>query len=52
MKILRFNISFSMPIQDGETPEEIENKVIEVIDTLGNNMVLSYKTEIEELDDE
>ena len=53
MKVLRFkDMSFSMPINDGETPEEIEDRVIDIIDSLRDDMVIGYKTEIEELDDD
>lgn len=53
MKVLRFkDMSFSMPINDGETPEEIEDRVIDILDSLRDDMVIGYKTEIEEWDDD
>jgi hypothetical protein len=53
MKVLLFkDMSFSMPINDGETPEEIEDRVIDILDSLRDDMVIGYKAEIEEWDDD
>ena len=50
MKVLRLlELSISIPLKNGETPEEAEDRIMDALEPFG---VASYKTEIEEYEDE
>jgi len=52
MKIVRFkNMYVSVPLKDGETEMEIEDRLIDAIDNIAEGIVLSYKIETTEEDD-
>ena len=52
-RIITFDsVRVSLPMKDGETKEEIEDRFIEAVDSIGEGVVMSFKTSIEEYDDE
>lgn len=53
MRVIRFyKMSVSVPIKENETAEEVEDRMIEAVDSIGDGVVISYNTEIEEYDDD
>ncbi len=52
MKIIHFNsMSVSLPIHDDERIEDIEDRLIEAIDGIGDGVVICYKLEVTDEDD-
>ena len=52
MKIIRFfDMTATVPMNDGETEEETEDRIIEALKSAGA-VVVSYKKETEEMDDQ
>lgn len=52
MRVIHFyKMSVSVPIKENETAEEVEDRMIEAVDSIGDGVVISYNTEIEEYDD-
>lgn len=45
------NVRVSLPMKEGETQEQLEDRFIEAIDSIGEGVVMSFKTLIEEWDD-
>ncbi len=53
MKQARFTkMTVSVPMKYGETLEEIEDRLIEAIDSIGENVFMSYTPVVEEYEDE
>lgn len=53
MKVIHFcKMSVSVPIKESETAEEVEDRMIEAVDSIGDGVVISYKIEIQEYDDD
>ena len=53
MKVITFSsVRVSFPMNDGETKEEAEDRFIEAVDSIGEGVVMSFKSSIEEYDDE
>lgn len=51
MKIIRFvKMQIAVPMKDGETVEEIENRLIEGVDSIGEGVVMSWWTVVEDDD--
>ena len=51
-KIIRFfDMTVTIPMKDGETAEEIEDRLIEAVESAGSRFT-SYKTEFEDEEDE
>lgn len=49
MKIIHFKeVSISLPIKGNVDIEQIEDKFIDAVDSIGDGVVMSYKVEIEE----
>lgn len=49
-KIIRFfDMTVTIPMKDGETEEEIEDRLIEAVESIGSRFT-SYKMETEEED--
>ena len=52
MKVISFNsVHVSVLVKDGETQEEVEDRFIEAMDSIGEGVVMSYKISVEEYDD-
>lgn len=53
MKIIHFKeVSISLPIKGNVDVEQIEDKLIDAVDSIGDGVVMCYKVEVEEEDDE
>ena len=53
MKVITFDsVRVSFPMKNGETQEDIEDRFIEAVNSIGEGVVMSYKVSIEEYDDE
>jgi len=51
-KIIRFfDMTVTIPMKDGETAEEIEDRLIEAVEQAGSRFT-SYKTEFEDEEDD
>lgn len=49
MKIIHFkDVSVRLPINENVDVEQIEDKFIDAVDSIGDDVVMSYKIEIEE----
>lgn len=46
-----FDMTVTIPMKDGETAEEIEDRLIEAVESAGSRFT-SYKTEIEDEEDD
>lgn len=52
MKVAEFEkMHISIPMKDGETREEIEDKVIEALESVSEDFVTSYILNVNEYDD-
>lgn len=50
-KVVRFEkMTVVIPLKDGETPEDIEDKLIDAVESVGSRFT-SYKLEVTEEDD-
>lgn len=45
------DMSVSIPMKDNETIEEVENRMIEAVDSIGDHVAMSYKLVVKEYDD-
>ncbi len=53
MKVINFEQMFvSVPMAENENIEDVENKLIEAIESNGDGVVLSYKISVEEYEDD
>lgn len=53
MKVISFDsVHVSVPMKAVETQEEVEDRFIEAVDSIGEGVVMSYKISVEEYDDE
>jgi len=53
MKVAEFEkMHISIPMKDGETKEEIEDKVMAALDSVSEDFVASYTLNINEYNDE
>lgn len=49
MKVIHFDkMSIRIPMKDDETIAEIEDRMIEAVDSIGDNVVMSYKIVVED----
>ncbi len=49
MKIIHFkDVSISLPIKGGVDVEQIEDKLIDAVFSIGDGVCMSYKVEVEE----
>lgn len=49
MKIIHFKeVSISLPIKGDVDVEQIEDKFIDAVDSIGDGVVMCYKVEVEE----
>ena len=49
MKIIHFkNVAISLPIKGNVDVEQIEDKFIDAVDSIGDGVVVCYKVEVEE----
>ena len=44
-------MSVRVPMKDGDTIENVENRLIEAVDSIGDGVVMSFKTVIEDYDE-
>ena len=52
MIVVRFHkMTVSVPMKDNETIEEVEDRLVEAIDTIGEGVVISYRLAVEDYDD-
>ena len=52
MMVIHFDkMSVRVPITGGETIEDVEDRLIEAVDSIGDNVAMSYKIELEEYDE-
>ena len=53
MRVAEFEkMHLAIPMKDGETREEIEDKVIAALDSVSEDFVASYTLNVNEYDDE
>lgn len=53
MKIIHFKeVSISLPIKGDVDVEQIEDKFIDAVDSIGDGVVMCYRVEVEEDDEE
>lgn len=49
MMVIHFDkMSVRVPMKDGDTIEDIEDKLIEAVDSIGDGVVMSFVTVIED----
>lgn len=49
MKLIHFkNVSITIPIKGNVDVEQIEDKFIDAVDSIGDGVVMCYKVEVEE----
>ena len=49
MKLIHFkNVSITLPIKGNVDVEQIEDKFIDAVDSIGDGVVMCYKVEVEE----
>ena len=52
MMVIHFDkMSVRVPITGGETIEDVEDRLIEAVDSIGDNVVMSFKIVIEDYDE-
>lgn len=44
-------MSVRVPMKDGDTIADIEDKLIEAVDSIGDGVVMSFKTVVEDYDE-
>lgn len=52
MKVIVFDkMTIALPMKDNETIEEVEDRIVEAVDSVGEGAVFSYVLKVEEYDD-
>lgn len=52
MMVVHFDkMSVRVPMKDGDTIEDVEDRLIEAVDSIGDNVVMSFKTVVEDYDE-
>ena len=52
MKVIHFDkMSVRVPMKDGDSIEDIEDRLIDAVDSIGDNVVMSFKAVIEDYDE-